>query len=392
MGKPLGNAACFLTSAQILPFSRGGALDRFGRPWWHDRCFERPYGFRIRNDFSKQPRPAWLPVKWRFSMEASVPNVAADPSTRLLVGISRFGRRAIKGVLLTAWIGVLVFLALWAMSGSASEVLSTTFAPSRNYTPLFGDFAAGSDNCPAPSVLLQSHTALRRNPPPIGAVLDSLAEDWNSVGRPCDSGYIKEVAARYQPLFQRIENRLRSIAEQSSDATPVSIDISILPKDIPPNKNYTTGTKLPPEVTAWIAQEKVRLQENKQRAALFDTVLLLTVIGGFGSIIFLTRDYILLEEHTGIAAYIFRPILGIFLAIAVFTLDILAHAIISSASILEVRYEPLYVLALAAGLLSEQAYAVVRFRAEESLRKYKEPAVGAMAPRIEDRRMSQIME
>ena len=70
--------------------------------------------------------------------------------------------------------------------------------------------------------------------------------------------------------------------------------------------------------------------------------------------------------------YIFRPILGIFLAVAVFVVDILAHSIISTSSILEIRYEPLYILALGAGLLSETAYAWVRRNADSAFAQREE--------------------
>jgi hypothetical protein len=76
------------------------------------------------------------------------------------------------------------------------------------------------------------------------------------------------------------------------------------------------------------------------------------------------------------SAYLRSWTYSIFLAIAMFALTTLAHAIVSNASILEMRHEPLYVLALAAGLLSEQAYAAVKIRAETALEKYRNRSGG----------------
>ncbi|ETW93289.1 MAG: hypothetical protein ETSY1_39880 [Candidatus Entotheonella factor] len=105
------------------------------------------------------------------------------------------------------------------------------------------------------------------------------------------------------------------------------------------------------------------------------------MIGTFGSVIFLVRDFINLEDEsrTTLSAYLLKPILGMFLAIAVFIVDILGHATISSASILQIRHETLYVLALAAGLLSEQTYAVVSSRAQMALRNMQERDAGQSA-------------
>jgi hypothetical protein len=56
--------------------------------------------------------------------------------------------------------------------------------------------------------------------------------------------------------------------------------------------------------------------------------------------------------------------------VAVFIVDILANSVISSASLYEIRYEPLYLLALGAGLLSEKAYGVIRLRIDTAFAKY----------------------
>jgi hypothetical protein len=96
------------------------------------------------------------------------------------------------------------------------------------------------------------------------------------------------------------------------------------------------------------------------------------VLGAFGALIFLIRDYITADQEKNLSDYIFRPVPGMFLAVAVFVVDILAHTVISSASILQIRYEPLYILALGAGLLSETAYDWVRRSADSAFTRRHE--------------------
>jgi hypothetical protein len=60
------------------------------------------------------------------------------------------------------------------------------------------------------------------------------------------------------------------------------------------------------------------------------------------------------------------------LALAVFVVDILGHSLISTADILQIRHETLYVLALAAGLLSEQAYNVLLGKASDALNQFQQ--------------------
>jgi hypothetical protein len=199
--------------------------------------------------------------------------------------------------------------------------------------------------------MLQEFLSRCENPPPISAVLYTLNPNWDAEKEVCTDETEEDRRHRRNPytsVFQRIDERVRSFAAGSStEARSISVDSSFLTdKFRPAPANAVAVVSLPPELTIWIAQERIRLEKNKLKAALVDTFLLLTVIGAFGSLVFLTRDYIMKEETTAIGAYIFRPVLGVFLAIAIFTLDIFAHAIISTAGILEIRHEPLYVLAL----------------------------------------------
>ena len=124
---------------------------------------------------------------------------------------------------------------------------------------------------------------------------------------------------------------------------------------------------IPADVKVWMEDYAQRVVAESRKIKLMDTFIILLVLGAFGSLIFLTKDYLLPNEKGGLSAYIFRPILGMFLALAMFVLDMAAHAVLSNASFLDVRQETLYLLAFAAGLLSEHAYGLLLKRAEEVL-------------------------
>jgi hypothetical protein len=131
-------------------------------------------------------------------------------------------------------------------------------------------------------------------------------------------------------------------------------------------KKYIT---LPQEVVTWIEEERIRSDYYNQRTDLIDTFIIVMLIGAFGSLIFLIRDYIERQELTSIASLIFRPILGMFLAMAVFIVAMFGQSMVSTAKMDQARPETLYLLALAAGLLSEDAYNAVVKRAKEALEK-----------------------
>jgi hypothetical protein len=208
-------------------------------------------------------------------------------------------------------------------------------------------------------------------------VLDALSEKWRDPDERCLDKAQYEVAnlepelnESYHTLFRQIEASLHLlVADKTTDVRAATVAYTVLPRHLRP-ENPAGSIKLPPEVVAWVNREREIRDQRTAAAQLLDQFLLLTVLGAFGSLIFLTRDYMLIEEDTKVAAYVFRPVLGVFLAMAVFAIDVFAHAVVSRASILQIRYETLYALALAAGLLSEQAYTIIRTRAEAALERY----------------------
>jgi len=186
-------------------------------------------------------------------------------------------------------------------------------------------------------------------------------------------------ASKYEELFDRVESILYSIVNKSPDIDLQLEQIKtnfISTTFIFPDEKIPPTISLPNEVITWVEQERIlqkdKKERNNARSKLIDTFLLLIVLGAFGSLIFLTRDYISKDTDTAIAAYIFRPVLGMFLAMAMFVIDILAHSVISTSGMLSIRPEPLFLLAFAAGLLSEQAYEIVLIRAQTALQRIKE--------------------
>ena len=291
-------------------------------------------------------------------------------------------RRLVKGILLAFWIGILVYLAFSAASRQGTQIIESVFTDD-SYTVALKFGGAWEDVL---SPIQHLEIFLRRfpeNPPPIDSVLDAVIKNpsWGDrkLNLPFDPNVMKiqQVNKReheqYILLFTKAYNQLRMIVDDRAinirDATidksimPAAFDIEVDPKD--------SLVYLPKAAAAWIERERQRIDSEKAQNDLMNTFLLLIVLGAFGSLIFLTRDYITKEQDTPLEAYIFRPILGMFLAMAMFVIDILAHTLVSTANMTEIRHEPLYLLALAAGLLSEQAYEIVELRAQKALQRYR---------------------
>ncbi len=285
-------------------------------------------------------------------------------------------RRLVKGVLLATWIYFLGFFALISASNSASDFFSTQY---------FGGlpisfrqiYPYDDEGGLTPRQHLARYLRYEDHPAPIDAVLDVLISDpkWSDRSLTVQDDLIGTpgwYAEQYTDLFGKIEKNLGAIVgDRSLDPKAASITLNVPIAFRKIDEDAAITGPLPQEAITWVAEERALINAEKVRRELFDTFMLLIVLGAFGSLIFLTRDYIAKEVETSIAAYFFRPILGIFLAIAMFVLDILAHSIISTADMLEIRPEPLYLLALASGLLSEQAYEVVLLRSKAALERFK---------------------
>jgi hypothetical protein len=289
------------------------------------------------------------------------------PVARLLRTVAILSR-LLRGFLLVQWITILGIVAFGSLTGDLAEYVF----PTVERTTFLG---FGKNECSGGAGTLADYVLYRTDPPPIGAILDVVLPTWD--------GAINCDVSHYRALFAKIEGRLRSIArDKSADPKTMPLDTSILTTEFAQTRKQSAAQGnalqanasqgLPPEAQDWILRESTRIKDQERERALFSTFLLLSVLGAFGALIFLVRDYITLDEEKKLSDYIFRPVLGVFLAVAVFVVDVLAHSVISTASILQVRPEPLYILALGAGLLSETAYDWVRRNIDSTFARREE--------------------
>jgi hypothetical protein len=234
--------------------------------------------------------------------------------------------------------------------------------------------------CPSGTALITLASRYREAPPPpleifIGKLLPNF--DWATALQPedglCDLKAVKDLYEKYGKLSNQFERRLRSLAKNEPEDTKTAfLDPPILLAEFKGKVKIPEArvVELSPETLDWIADERIRIEKGKKAKALLGAFFLLSALGALGALIFLIRDYTYSVNDNNLRVYIFQPILGIFLAVAVFIVDILAHSVISTASVLEIRYEPLYILALGAGLMSEKAYDAIRRRADSAFDQY----------------------
>ena len=300
-------------------------------------------------------------------------------------------RRALKGILLLGWIAFLLSAALLAWSQQATNALSSAadIITGERYREYY--LTGVSKRVSPPEELAYFLQRYSEDPPPVAVVLNQLVKEpgWDNEGAywerlEQDLSQIEKTAEisealreRYRSLFAQIADVMHGFAsDPTKDSKKIEISSDILPELFRPVEGTYSNAEV---MTAWIERERIRIKNTAKREALGNTFLLLLVLGALGSTIFLTRAFIIDHEETPVAAYLFRPVLGMFLALALFVVDIFTHSIISTASVLELRQEPLLLLAFAAGLLSEQAYAALEVRTSEVLDQYKKSRVRAKA-------------
>jgi hypothetical protein len=312
--------------------------------------------------------------------------------SRMIEILSKFSlqaRRSVRGVILLAWIVVLVFFAGLAATGKASESVMTFF----KRWDTFGSSANSTATTTIPPRQhLEEYLAHYEYPPPIEAIIDQVVIEPSWCMRDLGTEFgirnpgrgEKErpfwIKDQYYDLFGKTDSKLQAlVSDRTFDPDGIlPVESPVIPEVFKKEKKPSevaialVSWKITREVAAWIKEERIRRDAMKQRYALVDTFFLLMVLGAFGSLIFLSKDYIERQEATSIASLVFRPILGMFLAMAVFIVSMFGHTVISTADILKVRTETLYLLALAAGMLSEQAYEVLSTRASAALEKLKE--------------------
>ena len=269
--------------------------------------------------------------------------------------------RVLKGFILSVWIGVLVAVALFACSGDISRTANegiADFLLRTHYRTLAN---------PTPNQLLSTYLVHYQNPPPIRSLLDFTATNPLYIKHDPTGSQVLD-REEYAQLFSKLTFQLRARCTAGNDLQKPEMELII------PTALGGTGkpekVRLPSEVVSWLTKEKIRIDKQKQLDELIDTFILLIALGGFGNIIFLTRDFITGQNDILLSAYLFRPVLGAFLAVAIFIIDIVAHSVVSTAEITKIRHETLFLLALAAGLLSDHAYDVINTRSKLALERW----------------------
>ncbi len=305
-------------------------------------------------------------------------------------------RRSARGAILLGWILLLIFLAGLAAAGKASESVMSIINRADKFFNQVELYLMPSEKDkatpepiqgPSPLQHLDNYKAYYEYPPPIEAVIHQMIKkpSWGEInlGKAYDNRKDKSVEKpsdkkewikdQYYQLFGSITSKLQAVASDQNFDIAQPIESPVIPdvfrKLSEPSVTKAQTINLTREGVAWIKEERMRREARQQRYALVDSFFLLMVIGAFGSLIFLSKDFIEHQEATSISSLIFRPILGMFLAMAVFIVSMFGHALISTADILKIRTETLYLLALAAGMLSEQAYELVKQRASAALDK-----------------------
>lgn len=290
-------------------------------------------------------------------------------------GAMSIGRRAIRGAILAVWIVALTYGALLAIRDKASDYilsgLPSTTAPDKDAEQARKDYAEKA----TPMGLLAMYT--NENSEfgtvlPIRAVLDLFTPGWEMLPN------VK--MEEFWELFQRVDSALHAYARDpqfNASTGKISSDFLI--------RRFKPITDIPPvtpttEIRAWIEQFREARERQQSKALLVNTFVLLTILGAFGSMIFLTRDFMYHRgDATPLVHFIFRPVLGIFLGIGCFVVVISTNALVSTSSILDVRRETLWILAFAAGLMAEKVYAVLDRRVAEALGKWSRDGAGDRA-------------
>lgn len=279
--------------------------------------------------------------------------------------ILRLLDRITKGMLLALWIPILIVLAVTAASNNAAPAIT------KMVDGIFSsDTTQKSPNKikkdTSPSNILEEYLSFQRmSGLPIRAVLNFFVTDWQRFNMadkyPHKSSSEDEiddwVFTEYILLFDSIRDELNEIAAYYDlDPKEAAIDAQLF-SIYGPDRLKDQKPKLPATVINWIQWERERLLSKKAKEELIDRLLLVTVLGAFGSMVFLTRDYITMRDTpAGLSAYIFRPVLGMFLALATFVVNVMAYTVLAEGRVDQIRSETLYILAFTAGLLSEQVY------------------------------------
>lgn len=217
--------------------------------------------------------------------------------------------------------------------------------------------------------ILGSYLSSYDDPPPIAEILDLIFDkvswqDPETISRlirtEADTGSIAK--SGYVELFDRIHKELTALARSrlngDEDLTKARFTIGYPFSDATQIKEI----KLPRGAIDWIKRRSATPLAAFERETLTNSVIVTAALGALGSLVFLVRDLVSSRNDVSLISFGLRPLFGVFIAIVFFVLLIVAHSLISSSRQAEIRYSTMYFLALAAGLLSDQAYRVLERR------------------------------
>ncbi len=280
---------------------------------------------------------------------------------------------------LLVWAILLALIGMQAVSGKASTVIldiAEAFVPEKrsnssgnpNLTPVQRDAnsALGLDGSAVMSEYIENQypgadeTAI----PPIAIVLDRLQvsvnwRDADEINQANGGSAGAPTRSDYHNLFDIVANRLEAIADFSPEisvSSNLKLSNNVMPSKFRSSKFQEQEIDLPLEAVLWVKTRQAAIAARKSQISFLDLFVLLIILGGFGSWIYLVRKHINPSVEVDLQEYFYRPPLGMTLAIAVFIVNITLHSFVSTSNINEVRRETLILLAFAAGLLSDKTY------------------------------------
>jgi hypothetical protein len=322
--------------------------------------------------------------------------------------IEKWGGRILRGVILIVWMCLLLWFGALTATGEAPEIVRSLsqkdFFIYKISNNIFGWFNERDGNADTPSGWLQDYLDEVKGPkPPISYVLASLQKpSWierspdfifnsSDIDSKQNEAFQKRMElvytyqGAYRMLFRNIHMQIVDAAiSNSTGFSKMKFSASMIPKIL--KSKTDRDIILPEEVISWVKAERMRFiaktERNRQVDEWINTFLILMVLSSFGSLITLTRTFIdksIHETPNGenkgyqpltVAKYIYKPLYGFLLASAVFIIDIFLHAVISDAPLTNLRHESLYVMALAAGLVSDEVYKAVHAKVMQGLESW----------------------
>ncbi|MBD2156303.1 hypothetical protein [Leptolyngbya sp. FACHB-16] len=315
------------------------------------------------------------------------------------------GKEIVANLCLLIWAILLAVIGMQAVSGQASTIILESAdkingAPTpKGKASTSGDTSskkivalkkiaaskkvAASKKIADPSVALSNYLEDKYSGedkalvPPIGIVLDQLQVNvnWRNSKAIDEANGPREnepTAGDYDQLFAIVDNRISAIANFSPE---VSISSNLrINNNILPSNFRSTGFKdkeidLPLEAVLWVKATQTHSMAREAKIGFLDLLVLLIILGGFGSWIYLVRKHVDPNTPVSLKEYFYRPPLGMALAIAIFIVNITLHSFVSTSNVNEVRRETLILLAFTAGLLSDKTYNFIERVIHEEISK-----------------------